>query len=188
MPPTAIQAKTHFRINCRFSLPFSCIVFKVPSHSSTWLFWSPKFPFPPALLSAQLIYHILTPFVNTFFQVFFAFFDVFWHFRTLIALFLLMFVFLSTSCGSSHFQPQSFPFPAQKPNGKIPIFFTFFGRSPLKRPFFPFPAKKRDKREERRGRCPRRIPLSPRPHSSASCDSAPLARALAYFSLMRSME
>ena len=103
---TAIQVKTHFRINCRFSLPFSCIVFKVPSHSKAWLFWSLSRPFPPALLSAQLIYHKRSTFVNTFFEVFFTFFDAFLHFRTLFSAVLGSFVFLPTSWGSCQFLPQ----------------------------------------------------------------------------------
>ena len=77
MPPTAIQAKTHFRINCRFSLPFSCIVFKVPSHSSEL---SNPVTFAPVLArSPERSINIPHPILHCqhLFSLFFKFFSLF---------------------------------------------------------------------------------------------------------------
>ena len=97
-PATAIQVKTLFRINCRFSFQNSVSFSRSLSPGELGLSGKKSYHFRLPLSGALLYYHTPYPSVNTFFTLFFAFFRLFFKSETSAFLPDGTFGFGSVSC------------------------------------------------------------------------------------------
>ena len=105
-PATAIQVKTLFRINCRFSFQNSVSFSRSLCPGDLGLSGKISYHFRLPLSGALLYYHTAHPHVNTFFAIFFAFFRLFFSSETSAFPPLGMFGFKSRCCVFSLSVPQ----------------------------------------------------------------------------------
>ena len=105
-PATAIQVKTLFRINCRFSFQNSVSFSRSLCPGDLGLSGKISYHFRLPLSGALLYYHTPHPSVNTFFTLFSAFFRLFFKSETSAFLPDGTFGFGSRCCVFSCFIPQ----------------------------------------------------------------------------------